>query len=309
MRWRTASMVVLAAQAGACGGGDEVARTGTETRPSAATTMTTTAVPKLDGSARALRRLERRFGARMGVYAVDAGSGERVAYRADERFAYASTFKALAAGAVLRKVGLAGMDEVVRYEAADLLANSPVSQRHLGGGMTLGQAAEAAVRFSDNTAANLLLDELGGPGRLDAVLEEVAGDDVTRMVRREPELSRWAPGQTRDTTTPRAFAEDLRAFVLGDVLRPPERRRLTTWLRTNTTGDRLIRAGVPRTWVVGDKTGTGSEYGARNDVAVLWRPHRAPIVVAIMTNRRTRDAEHDDRLIARAATVVTEALS
>ncbi|SEQ12905.1 class A beta-lactamase [Streptomyces radiopugnans] len=258
---------------------------------------------------RDLRSLEREFDARLGVYAVDTGTGREVAYNDDERFAYASTFKALAAGAVLRKYSPSGMEEVVEYSEDDLVAHSPVTGKHTGTGMTLRELCEAAVRFSDNTAANLLFDAVGGPRGLDTVLEEI-GDDVTRMERREPELSRWAPGETRDTSTPRAFAGNLRAFVLGDVLGEGERAQLAEWLRTNVTGSGLIRAGMPRGWVVGDKTGTGSGYGVRNDIAVVWPPAgAAPIVVAIMSNRDEEDAEHDDELIAEAASVVADTLS
>ncbi|GGT80238.1 MULTISPECIES: class A beta-lactamase [Streptomyces] len=252
--------------------------------------------------------LERTFDARLGVYAVDTGTGREVAYHDGERFPYASTFKALAAGAVLRTYSLGGMGRVVTYSTKDLVAHSPVTEKHVKTGMTLDALCDAAVRYSDNTAANLLLDQLGGPKGLDAVLEEL-GDDVTHMERREPELSRWTPGSAPDTTTPRALAGDLRAFVLGDVLGPPERARLTHWLRTNTTGDETIRAGIPKGWAVGDKTGTGSGYGARNDIAVVWPPGRAPIVMAIMSRRAEAGAEHDDRLIARAASVAVATLS
>ncbi|MEW2633294.1 class A beta-lactamase [Streptomyces sp. NPDC048389] len=258
--------------------------------------------------ARDFKELEREFDARLGVYAVDTGTGREVAHNDGERFPFASTFKALAAGAVLREYTLSGTDKVITYSSDDLVAHSPVTEKHVGTGMTLRELCEAAVRHSDNTAANLLFDALGGPKGLEAVLEEL-GDDVTRMERREPELSRWTPGDTRDTTTPRALAADLRAFVLGDVLGKKEQARLTTWLRTNLTGDELIRAGVPKGWVVGDKTGTGSGYGARNDIAVVWPPDSAPIVMAIMSNRSEEDAEHDNRLIARAASVVADALS
>ncbi|MFD7325733.1 class A beta-lactamase [Streptomyces sp. NPDC059875] len=258
--------------------------------------------------AHAFQDLERRYGARLGVYAVDTGTGREVAYNDGQRFAYASTFKALAAGAVLKKYSLKGLDRVITYSRGDLIAHSPVTEKHVEAGMSLGALCDAAVRYSDNTAANLLFDALGGPEGLDAALEEI-GDDVTRMDRREPELSRWAPGEKRDTSTPRALAGDLRAYVLGDVLGPDERARLTTWLRTNTTGDELIRAGVPRGWVVGDKTGTGSFYGARNDIAVVWPPDAAPMVMAIMSNRPDKDAGHDNRLIAEAASVVAATLS
>ncbi|MFH8365840.1 class A beta-lactamase [Streptomyces sp. NPDC018031] len=290
-----------------------LAACGQDASPAAATPAVSSPAPTTPAGdakrhVREFRDLEREFDARLGVYAVDTGTGREVAYRDGERFAYNSTFKALAAGAVLRRYRLDGMDEVVRYSRDDLVAHSPRTERHLGTGMSLRDLCEAAVRFSDNTAANLLFDALGGPRGLDAVLAEL-GDDTTRMERREPELSRWVPGETRDTTTPRAIAGDLRAFVLGDVLGEDERAQLTRWLKTNVTGAGLIRAGVPEGWVVGDKTGTGSHHGARNDIAVVWPPDRAPIVMAILSNRARKDAEPDDRLIARAATAVAGALS
>ncbi len=265
---------------------------------------------KADGKPfeREFKELERKFDARLGVYAVDTGSGREVGYNDGERFAFASTFKALAAGAVLRKYSLSGMDRVIKYSRDDLIANSPVTEKHVETGMTLKALCDAAVRYSDNAAANLLFDALGGPKGLDATLEGL-GDHVTRMERRETELSRWSPGSTRDTTTPRALAKDLRAYVLGDVLDKAERSQLTKWLRTNTTGDELIRAGMPGKWVVGDKTGTAGTYGGRNDIAVVWPPDGAPIVMAVMSNRSEEDADHDDKLIAEAASVVASTLS
>ncbi|MET9957337.1 class A beta-lactamase [Streptomyces sp. NPDC006339] len=255
-----------------------------------------------------LRELERRYDARLGVYAIDTGGGREVAHNADQRFAFASTFKALAAAAVLRRYSLDGMDEVIRYSREDLIAHSPVTEKRLATGMTLRELCDAAVRFSDNTAANLLFDALGGPEGLEKALAEV-GDRVTRVEDREPELNRWSPGAVRNTTTPRAFAGDLRAFVLGDALAQEERAQLTTWLRTNRTGDALIRAGVPEGWVVGDKTGTGGVHGIRNDIAVVWPPGAAPLVMAIMSSRSGKDDEHDDRLIAETAAVVARTLS
>jgi beta-lactamase class A len=257
---------------------------------------------------REFKDLERTFDARLGVYAIDTGTGREVAYNDGERFAYNSTFKAMAAGAALKKYSLSGMDRKITYSRTDLLPNSPITEKHVDTGMTLGELCDAAVRYSDNAAANLILKELGGPKALDAALESM-GDHATRMNRPEPYLSRWVPGETRDTTTPRAFAKDLRAFVLGDVLGKRERAQLTEWLKTNKTGDHVIRAGVPEGWVVGDKTGTGSYYGGRNDIAVVWPPDKAPIVIAILSHRSNKDAEPDDRLIAKAASVVADTLS
>ncbi|MFE1382420.1 class A beta-lactamase [Streptomyces sp. NPDC058740] len=283
--------------------------TATPSGPSPSDRAPSSAPPS--GTARFTRdfeRLERAYGARLGVYAIDTGSGREVVHNDTERFAYASTFKALAAGAVLRTHTLSGTEKVIRFSEKDLVPNSPVTKKHVGTGMSLRELCDAAVRYSDNTAANLLLDALGGPEGLAAALREV-GDTTTRVARREPELNRWAPGSLPDTTTPRALAADLRAYVLGDVLGRDERAQLTAWLRTNTTGDELIRAGVPEGWTVGDKTGGGGDYGVRNDIAVVWRPDAAPIVMAVMSNRPAKDAGYDNRLIAQAASAVVRALS
>jgi beta-lactamase class A len=297
-------LLTLLAATSACGGNPPAP---TATPTVTALERTPTATPAPPSPAPAFRRLARRFDARLGVYAVDTGTGREVTYNADERFPFASTFKALAAAAILQKYGVGRLDETVPITRL-VNAYSPVTAQRVGTGMTLRALCSAAVRYSDNTAANLLLDRLGGPKGLESTLEEI-GDDVTRMVRPEPGLNFWEPGATRDTSTPRALAEDLRAFVLGDVLRAPERATLSAWLRNNTTGAALIRAGVPDGWKVGDKTGTGATYGARNDIAVLWPPDAAPIVIAIMSNRSEREAEHDDRLIARAAAAALDVLT
>ncbi len=299
--------VALLVTLSACGGGSPSATTTGETTATAPPRTTTATPPARSPVAPDLRRLERRFDARLGVYAVDTGSGREIAYRAGERFPFASTFKALAAGAMLRTYGMEGMDRKVPITRL-VDAYSPITEERVGTSMSLRALCSAAVRYSDNTAANLLLDRLGGPKGLDAMLADELGDDVTRMERREPELNDWAPGATRDTSTPRALAGDLRAFVLGDVLPDAERAQLAAWLRRNTTGAGLIRAGVPDGWVVGDKTGTGGTFGTRNDIAVVWPPGAAPIVMAIMSNRRSADAEPDDALLARAAALVAARL-
>jgi beta-lactamase class A len=250
--------------------------------------------------------LEATFDARLGVYALDTGTGGKLEYNADERFAYASTIKALLAGVVLDETTDAELDELVAYDASDLLDYAPITEQNVATGMTLRALADAAVRYSDNTAANLLLDRIGGPAGLDAALAEL-GDDVTRADREEPELNEATPGDPRDTSTPRALATDLERFVLGDALDAGDRDTLTAWLVGNTTGDALIRAGVPEGWTVGDKTGSAA-YGTRNDIAVLWPTDGAPIVIAVLSSRAAPDADHDDALIARATTVAVEAL-
>lgn len=273
-------------------------------KPSATTAPVTSAAPAAMEAEFA--SLETEYGARLGVYALDTGSGRTVAHRADERFPYASTVKSLAAGAILHSLPPAALDERIAYTRADLVSGSPVTEKHVDDGMTLREAMDAAVRYSDNTAANLMFAKLGGPKGLQQNLRDL-GDRVTQVDRTEPALNEAIPGDPRDTSTPTAFAADLRQYVLGQALADPARALLTDMLRNNTTGAQLIRAGVPAGWVVGDKTGLAA-YGGRNDVAVLWPPNAAPIVLVVFTARPTQDATYDNALIAKAAATAVKAL-
>lgn len=277
--------------------------------PSATTTSAAAPTTPVGGSALSSRfaALETRFGARLGVFALDTGSGHTVEYRADERFAFCSTFKALEAGAILTTADASELDRRITYTATDLIEYSPITRQHVADGMTVRELLDAAVRYSDNTAANLLFGVLGGPAGLQRDLRQL-GDQVTRNDRIEPALSEATPGDPRDTSTPRTFATDLRTYVLGNAVPAGNRTLLTTMLRTNTTGAGLIRAGVPADWVVGDKTGNG-DYGTRNDIAVLWPPHRAPLVLAVMSTRSGRDDSYDNALIAQAANAAVTALN
>ncbi|BBF93504.1 class A beta-lactamase [Blastochloris tepida] len=228
-----------------------------------------------------LAGLERAHGGRLGVAILDTGSGRAAAHRGDERFALCSTFKLLAAGLVLARVdrGEERLDRRIAYDAAALVPYSPITGPHAGEGLTVGALCEAAVTLSDNTAANLLLDSFGGPAALTAYLRSL-GDAATRLDRREPALNEATPGDARDTTTPLAMLQTLRTLVLGEALSDPSRAQLAAWLRANRTGDKRLRAGVPKNWQVGDKTGSGG-HAATNDVGILWPPGgRPPILVA-----------------------------
>lgn len=255
----------------------------------------------------AFAALEDEYDARLGVYAIDTGTGASIEFRSEERFGFASTYKALAAAAVLDQVEPERLDEVIRYESSDLVTYSPVTEHHVDSGMSLRDIAAAAVQYSDNTAGNLLLDELGGPAGFDDALTSI-GDDTTESSREETDLNDIAPDDTRDTSTPRALAESLRAYALDEVLDQSEQALFADWLKGNTTGANLIRAGVPADWTVGDKTGAAA-YGTRNDIAVIWPDEGAPIVVAILSDKTEADAEHDDALIAAAARIVTQTLA
>jgi len=241
----------------------------------------------------AFSALERRHGGRLGVAVLDTASGRRMAHRADERFAMASTFKFLAAGFVLARCDK-GEERLARrivFAQQDLVTYSPATEKHVGDpGMTMAELSEAAVTLSDNTAGNLLLASFGGPAGLTAYVRSL-GDATTRLDRIETALNEAAPGDPRDTTTPAAMLGTMQKLLVGEALSRASREQLTAWLVANKTGDQRLRAGVPQGWRVGDKTGTGG-HGATNDIGILWPPGRAPLLVAAyFAEAQASDAE------------------
>jgi beta-lactamase class A len=237
-----------------------------------------------DADAQVIERvaeLERKNGGRLGVAILDLASGRRVEHRAGERFAMCSTFKFLAAACILYRVdkGNEKLDRRITYGEQDIVPNSPVTKAHIADGMTVAELCEATVTVSDNTAGNLLLSSFGGPAGFTAYARSL-GDKITRLDRMEPELNDVKEGDERDTTTPSAMLENLRKVVLGDALSPPSRDLITAWLVATKTGDKRLRAGLPKDWKVGDKTGT-SATDIANDIAVIWPPGRAPLIATV----------------------------
>jgi len=257
------------------------------------------ATPTAPRFAEEMTRLEAKGGGRLGVAVIDSRDGALIQHRGDERFPMCSTFKALAAAAVLKGLGadLAGLQRKIRFEKSDLVEYSPVTGEHAGGdGMTLAELCEAAVTRSDNTAGNLLLKNIGGPEGLTAFARSI-GDEVTRLDRIETELNEATPGDPRDTTSPNAMAANLRKLLLGDALLPPARDQLATWMAANTTGDTRLRAGLPKDWRVGDKTGTG-RHGTNNDIAIVSPPNRPPLLVTAYLTGANIDMGGPNEIIA-----------
>lgn len=253
-----------------------------------------------------VKRLEGQSGGRLGVCVLQTSTGLRDVYRGDERFPMCSTFKALAAAAVLARVD-AGKEQLTRrvtFDASAVVANSPVTEKRAGdGGMTLAEICEAAVTRSDNTAGNLMLADVGGPSGLTAFVRTL-GDEVTRLDRNEPSLNEALPGDPRDTTTPNAMASNFKALLFGaEALSAASREQLTAWLVANKTGDARLRAGFPNKWRVGDKTGSG-ERGTTNDVAVVWPAGGAPVIVAAYLTGAVVPTAQQNGIIASVARAV-----
>ena len=231
--------------------------------------------------AAAMAALERGHGGRLGVSILDTGSGRRAGWRQSERFLMCSTFKVLAVAAVLARVdrGEEQLGRTIVFDRQALLSYAPVTRLHTGApGMRVEDLCAAAITVSDNTAANLLLESLGGPSKVTAFVRAL-GDPITRLDRIEPELNVGHPGDERDTTTPDAAVDTLQRILIGDALSATSRARLLGWMRGCLTGTDRLRADLPPGWIAGDKTGSGSQ-GESNDVAILFPPHRAPLLVA-----------------------------
>lgn len=258
-----------------------------------------------------LAELERKHPGRFCVTILDLGNGRRIQHRADERILMCSTFKALLAALALKRVekGESKLDERIKFTKKDLITtNSPVTEAHVGGsGMTIAELCDAIVTRSDNAAANLLLARFGGPAALTAFCRGL-GDDITRLDRIEPELNvHDGPDDQRDTTTAAAMAETLRKLLFTDALSAASRSQLAAWLITNKTGDKRLRAGVPGDWLVGDKTGTsGDEYGNANDIAVIWPPDRAPLIVTAFCEIPKISSRDRDAVIAEIGRIASQ---
>lgn len=252
--------------------------------------------------------IEARAGGRLGVAALDTQAGRRIRHRAGERFAMCSTFKLLLVAAVYDKIagGLEQAQTLIRYGESDLLDYAPVTRAHVAEGhMTIADLAAAAIVYSDNTAANLLLGSLGGPGAVTNFARSL-GDGVTRLDRTEPSLNTAITGDPRDTTTPDAMLADLERLTTGKG-RGVQSAVLNPLLLACKTADHRIRAGLPKGWKSGNKTGTG-ENGATNDLAIVWPPGRAPILMAVYFTESKLALPAREAVIADVARIVSATL-
>ena len=255
----------------------------------------------------AVKSAENELGARIGLAVHDLETEQRWEYRSDERFALSSTFKTLACANVLHNVdiGQEKIDRVVRFSKSNLVTYSPVTEKHVGKkGMSLGELCQATLSTSDNSAANFILQAIGGPKSLTQFLRSI-GDDITRLDRWETELNEATPKDKRDTTTPIAMITTLEKLVVGETLSTESRQQLQSWLKGNEVGDALFRKGVPSDWIVADRTGAGG-YGSRAITAVMWPPGRKPVIAALYITETDASFEDRDAVIAKIGTEIAK---
>ena len=257
----------------------------------------------------AAQQAETQLDARVGLAIHDTGSGTSWQYNADERFPMTSTFKVLACGALLAQqdAGDEDLNRQVPISQSDLVTYSPVTETWVDQEVSLNALCDATMRTSDNTAANKVLEALGGPDAVTAFLRSI-GDEVTRLDRWETELNEATPGDSRDTTKPAAMVNSLHELLLGEALSPTAQATLTQWLEGNEVGGPLLRAGIPDDWRIGDRTGAGG-HGSRSVVAILWPPGQAPLIAAIYLTQTEASMEQRNEAIASIGTAIAETVS
>ncbi len=255
-----------------------------------------------------LAKLEKKQGGRLGIYAIDISNSAIIAYHANQRFPLCSTSKLMIVAAILRRSMKEPslLSQNIHYSKAMLINSryAPITEKYIHTGMSIKSLCAAAIRYSDNAAANLLMEQLDGPKAI-TLFSRSIGDRKFYLLHWEPQLNTAIPGDKRDTSTPKAIGQSLQKLVLGNILAIKQRQLLTHWLIENTIGNARIYAGVINGWVVGDKTGTGA-YGTTNDIAVIWPPKCKPIVLSIYYTQGFKSARPNDQVLAKATYEVIE---
>ena len=287
--------------------------------------LTASRTPRLD-----MKRLDREMAglavrARPGVLGfglMNLESGEYWVREGDRTFPMMSVFKLPLGAAALAEVDAARLDlhEVLALTDKDLSPSlSPIAQAWPGrSSYTVDELLVAAVRDSDNTAADVLMKRIGGPGVVTAWLDsqkitEVRVDRYEREIQpdtyamasfrpewKEPTafaaaLSTVPPARRRaatlaymadprDSSTPRGMLQLLAKLDGGSMLSQASTRRLLTLMGQTTRGADRIRAGLPKNAGFAHRPGTsGTDQGltaAFNDVGIFTLPDRRSYAIA-----------------------------
>lgn len=258
--------------------------------------------------AKDIDQIENEYNTKVGIYGINTENGKVYEHNADERFAFASTYKAIASGILLNKVAPSELNKKVEINESEIVANSPVTEQYIGKTMSLKALIKASMLQSDNTANNKIMQELGGVNGLKHELVQL-GDDVSEPQRLEPELNYFDPNSKADTTTPRAAAQTLNSILTSNEMNESNLSLLKQTMIENKTGDTLIKAGMPNSYTVGDKSGQALTYATRNDLAFIYpKGQDKPIILAIYSKQDQKDAKPNDKVISDSAREVIKYL-
>lgn len=259
-----------------------------------------------DATTQDLKKVEDKYDANVGVYALNTATDEEITFNEDMRFAYASTFKALSSAMLLEKTPHNKLNKKVHVSKEDIVPYSPVLEKFINKDITIKKLIEATMLYSDNTANNMIIEELGGYKEVNKRLKSL-DDKTTKPSRMEPELNNYDPKNNRDTSTPQAFGKTLNKLINDGRLSKENKTFLIDLMINNKSGDTLIKKGAPKNFKVADKSGQAITYASRNDVAFVYpKGESKPIVLVIFTNKEGKTDKPNDKVVSETAKVVLE---
>ncbi len=255
-----------------------------------------------------LNALESNAEERVGVFAVNTANDYVIEYRANEVFPTGCTSQVIGVSAVLKK----SMSDPsllltnIKFSEEELEEWSPLTRKYVTTGMQIQDLCAASISFSDNTSMNLLLKIIGGVQGMNDFAQSI-GDLSFRQDNDWPaEAFSGGVNNLKDSSTPKSMVESLRKLTIGEVLDKSQRDLLITWLIGTQTGAYRIRSAIPNAWVVGNKTGTGAAYGSTNDLAIVWPPNHAPILLGIYYTNNNEHAKKREDIVADATRILIE---
>ena len=294
-----------------------------------------------------LEAVAKRVGpARLGVAVQDLTTSQVFSFNGDQRFPMQSVFKAPLGAAVLAEVdaGRLKLDQAITIKDVDLSPTySPVADLWPGRDTyTVGELLDRSTGGSDNTAADVLMKQVGGPGAVTAWLQgrKVLGVRVDRYERQlQPEIlgmpsfrAEWREpaayihalqavpedarrravqaylSDPRDTATPLGAVRFLEALNQGELLSPASTQRLLTIMTQPQTGQGRLYAALPDGASLAHKTGTArTDLGmnpATNDIGIFTLKNGHRFAVAVFLSGSTLDDVGRDEVIAEVGRIV-----
>jgi beta-lactamase class A len=257
-----------------------------------------------------LKQLESHTDGRLGVFAINTEDERVIEYRANEFFPTGCTSKVIGVAAVLQKSMFDPtlLSQKINYTNEELVQWSPITQKNIAIGMTIEELCAASISFSDNTAMNLLLQIIGGVQGMNDFARSIGNFSFSQDNAWLAEAYSGGAHNTKDASTPKSMVESLRQLTMGEVLDKPHRDLLLSWLIQTQTGAHRIPAAIPADWVLGHKTGTGAAYGTTNDLAILFPPNHAPILIGIYYTSDNEHAKVRDDVVAAATRIIIDEL-
>ncbi|HWS40103.1 MAG TPA: class A beta-lactamase [Arenimonas sp.] len=245
-----------------------------------------------------IKRVERELDARVGVSIYDVKTKKIWNYKGETRFPLLSTFKTLACAKLLADsdAGKTSINRSVQVYKDSLVTYSPALENYADKKITLDEACSAAMRISDNTAANIILTAIGGPQELTKFMVSI-GDNITRLDRIEPNLNEALAEDIRDTTTPNAITKTLNTLLFENALSAQSRAKLKQWMMENEVSGNLFRSVLPSGWYIADRSGAGGN-GSRAITAVIWSDTHPPLIISVYLTQTQASFDRRNQAIA-----------